>query len=80
VERNALDESTGHLNIAAMTKNQKRPAVVVSTTRDKRGGEITTIRDETGRFETVVTKPSSVAAMDRTVKKYSRALSNLAKR
>jgi hypothetical protein len=64
-----------------MTDNPRRPtAHVVSVSRTATGGEEVVIRTETGRVETVTTTPSSVAAMDRAVEAYSRALKNLAKR
>lgn len=63
-----------------------------STSRDKKGAFVSkemnhrgiekwSVRSSDGRFtEVVTTKPSSAASMDRAVKRYSRALKNLAKR
>jgi hypothetical protein len=51
---------------------------VVKVERTRKGGERITIRTETGRTETVVTSPSSVAAIDRAAKTYRRALKELA--
>jgi hypothetical protein len=63
-----------------MKASTKHHSVVVSTAKTKRGGEISVIRTEDGHYETVVTKPSSAAAIERAAKKYHRALRSLAKR
>jgi hypothetical protein len=64
-----------------MVDNPKRTTeTVVSVRRTPKGGERVVIRTESGRLETVITSPSSVAAINSAVKTYSRALKNLAKR
>ena len=52
----------------------------VSKETSRRGAERWAIRASDGRIEVVTTKPSSAASMDRAVKRYSRALKDLAKR
>jgi hypothetical protein len=63
-----------------MKHSRNRYAHVVSVEKTKTGGEKTVIRSEDGRFRTVVTSPSSAAAIERAAKKYARALRSLAKR
>jgi hypothetical protein len=52
----------------------------LSVSRTATGGEQIVTQTDTGQLETVITSPSSVAAMDKAVKTYARTLKNLAKR
>jgi hypothetical protein len=64
-----------------MTDNPKRPTETISKAgRTATGGEKFVIRRQDGTTETVITSPSSVAAINNAVKTYSRALKNLAKK
>ena len=59
---------------------KKTGAGVISLKKDAGGAEHWSVRASDGRVETVTTRPSSAATMDRAAKRYADAMKRLAKR